>query len=92
MVATLLLVGAAIFGAQVLLVGAFPVDLARPGTTAASVGFVNCMGYVGAAAGDVATGFLVERSGWRTAVHAWAGYALLAAVLLVPLWRRGRAG
>lgn len=90
-VATLLLVGGAIFGAQVLLVGAFPVDLARPGTTAASVGFVNCMGYVGAAAGDVATGVLVERHGWKTAVYAWAGYALLAAVLLVPLWRRGRA-
>lgn len=90
-VAALLVVGAAIFGAQVLLVGAFPVDLARPGTAAASVGFVNCMGYVGAAAGDVATGVLVERFGWRVAVHGWAAYALAAAALVVPLWRRRAA-
>ncbi len=90
-VLTLLLVGAAIFGAQVLLVGTFPVDLARPGTAAASVGFVNCMGYIGAAAGDVVTGALVDRHGWTTAVYAWAAYALGAAVLLLPLWRRRAA-
>jgi sugar phosphate permease len=46
------------------------------------------MGYVGAAAGDVLTGALVDGYGWRTAVLAWAGYALGAAALLVPLWRR----
>lgn len=87
-VIALVLVGAAIFGAQVLLVGTFPVDLARPGTAAASVGFVNCMGYLGAAAGDVATGALVDAHGWKTAVYAWAAYALGAALLLLPLWNR----
>lgn len=88
---TLLFVGFAIFGAQVLLVGAFPIDLARPGTAAASVGFVNCMGYVGAAVGDVLTGALVEAYGWRTAVYGWAAYALLAAVLLLPIRHLGAA-
>lgn len=82
----LALVGFVIYGAQVLLVGAFPVDLARPGTAAASVGFVNCMGYFGASAGDVVTGQLVMSHGWAVAVRWWAAYALLAALTMALLW------
>lgn len=89
-VVVLFFVGVCVFGSQVLLVGAFPVDLAKPGTSAASVGLVNCMGYAGAAVGDVLTGWLVDHRGWRTAIFAWATYAFLAALLLAPLWRRGR--
>ena len=66
-----------------LLVGAFPVDLAKPGTSAASVGLVNCVGYAGAAAGDVLTGALVDRFGWRTAIFGWAVYAFVAALLVI---------
>lgn len=89
-VPVLFCVGLCIFGAQVLLVGAFPVDLAKPGTSAASVGFVNSMGYAGAAAGDVLTGALIDRYGWRTAIFGWAAYAFVAALMVLPLWRRGR--
>ncbi len=89
-VIVLFFVGVCVFGAQVLLVGAFPVDLAKPGTSAASVGLVNSMGYAGAAVGDVLTGWLVDHRGWRTAIYAWAGYALVAALLVAPLWNRGR--
>jgi len=85
-VITLALVGFAIYGAQVLLVGTFPVDLARPGTAAASVGFVNCMGYVGASASDVFTGWLVQDRGWNVAVLCWAAYAFLAAAAVGLLW------
>src|SRR5262245_33826105 len=46
-------IGFCVFGPQVLLVGTLPVDLAKRGTAAAAVGFVNFMGYMGAAAGDV---------------------------------------
>ena len=49
-------IGFCIFGPQVLLVGTLPVDLARRGTAAAAAGFVNFMGYMGAAAGDKMTG------------------------------------
>jgi len=48
----------------VLLVGTFPVDLARRGTAAAAVGFVNFMGYMGAAA---------ETSSPVTWRRKWAG-------------------
>jgi sugar phosphate permease len=46
----LFLIGFCIFGPQVLLVGTLPLDLARRGTAAA--GFINFMGYMGAAAGN----------------------------------------
>jgi OPA family glycerol-3-phosphate transporter-like MFS transporter len=86
LIITLALIGFAIYGAQVLLVGTFPVDLARPGTAAASVGFVNCMGYVGASASDILTGKLVVRYGWEVAVRWWAAYAIAAAIAIALLW------
>src|SRR5207237_572730 len=70
-VAVLLAVGFTLFGAQVLLVGTAPVDLARPGTQAAAVGFVNFMGYMGAYAGDLVTGRIADRHGWSSAVDFW---------------------
>jgi sugar phosphate permease len=82
----LFLVGFCIFGAQVLLVGTFPIDLARRGTAAAAVGFVNFMGYMGAAAGDKLTGHLVDQHGWKFAVFFWAGCAFLGAATVALLW------
>ena len=87
-------IGFTIYGPQVLLVGTAPADLARRGTSAAAAGFVNSMGYIGAAVlGDLLTGYLVKRYGWETAIYAWAGWAFLAAILVAFLWnRRGRGG
>ncbi len=86
-VVILFLVGFCIFGPQVLLVGTFPADLARRGTAAAAVGFVNFMGYMGAAAGNQLTGQLAENHGWRMAVFFWAGCAFLAAAAISLLWK-----
>jgi sugar phosphate permease len=82
----LVLIGFAIFGAQVLLVGTAPADLARRGTAAAAAGFVNFMGYMGAAAGDVVTGYLRDAHGWHVAIWAWAVWAFLGAVTVSFLW------
>lgn len=90
-VGVLLLIGFVIFGPQVLLVGTAPADLARRGTAAAAAGFVNFVGYMGAYAGDLMTGRLVDQHGWHTAVMAWAGCALVAAAASAVLWNR-RAG
>ena len=80
-------IGALIFGPQVLLVGTTPVDLARHGTAAAACGFVNFFGYLGAAAGDQITGYVVQHYDWQAAVWFWAGCALGAAIIVAPLWR-----
>lgn len=88
--AILFAIGFCIFGAQVLLVGTLPVDLARHGTAAAAAGFVNFMGYMGAAAGDQITGRIAQDHGWRFAVHFWAGCAFASALAISFLWKTGR--
>lgn len=82
----LFLVGFTIYGPQVLLVGTAPADLARQGTSAAAAGFVNCVGYIGAASGDYVTAKLADTHGWQTAIYAWAGWAFCAAILAALLW------
>ena len=88
-VVSLFLIGVMIYGPQVLLVGTAPSDLARGGAVAASVGFVNFMGYMGAAVGDKFTGILADADKtWRGPTFLWAAFALLAAGLVAVLWRR----
>jgi sugar phosphate permease len=85
-------IGFAIFGAQVLLVGTAPADLARGGTAAAAVGFVNFMGYMGAFTGDLVTGYLKLQYEWQTAIHFWAACCVAAAAVVALLWRVGPGG
>ena len=85
-VVTLAVIGALIFGPQVLLVGTTPVDLAKRGTAAAACGFVNFFGYLGAAAGDQITGHLVDRYDWHAALWFWAACPFAAACIVAPLW------
>ena len=89
-VTILFFIGFCIFGAQVLLVGTLPVDLARSGTAAAAAGFVNFMGYMGAAAGDKLTGHIAQDHGWEFAVRFWAGCAFAAAFVIAFLWNAGK--
>jgi sugar phosphate permease len=88
--AILFAIGFCVFGAQVVLVGTLPVDLARNGTAAAAAGFVNFMGYMGAAAGDKITGQIAQEHGWPFAVRFWAGCAFVSAVAIAALWNTGR--
>src|SRR5262249_1969364 len=85
-VVLLALIGFCIFGAQVLLVGTAPADLARRGAGAAAAGFVNFMGYLGAWTGDWVTGYVVDRYGWPLAVTCWAAWAFAGAVAAACLW------
>jgi sugar phosphate permease len=88
-VSILFCIGFCIFGPQVLLVGTLPVDLARGGTAAAAAGFVNFMGYMGAAAGDKLTGHIAQDHGWQFAVRFWAACAFAGAVVIAFLWNAG---
>jgi sugar phosphate permease len=84
----LIVIGFCIYGPQVLLVGTAPADLAHRGTSAAAAGFVNFMGYMGAATGDVITGYYSspEHGGWQVAIYIWAGWAFAGAVVTAMLW------
>lgn len=87
-VVLLVLIGFCIYGPQVLLVGTAPADLAHRGTSAAAAGFVNFMGYIGAATGDVITGYYSspEHGGWQVAIYIWAGWAFAGALITAILW------
>lgn len=90
-IATMLMlvpIGFCIIGPQVLLVGTAPADLAHRGTSAAAAGFVNFMGYMGAAMGDVVTGYYssAEHGGWQRAIYLWAIWAFAAAVVTGCMW------
>ncbi|MBL9123500.1 MAG: MFS transporter [Planctomycetaceae bacterium] len=87
-VGLLVLIGFCIYGPQVLLVGTAPADLARRGTPAAAAGFVNFLGYMGAALGDKVTGYykMEEHGGWQIAIYIWAAWALAAAGAMALLW------
>src|SRR5262249_35009512 len=86
----LVVIGFCIYGPQVLLVGTAPADLARRGTSAAAAGFVNFLGYMGAAAGDVVTGHYSspKHGGWETVIMIWAGLALVGSLLIALLWNK----
>ncbi len=94
--ATVLLLGVigfCIYGPQVLLVGTAPTDLARRSTSAAAAGFVNFIGYMGAATGDIVTGHykMPEHGGWQVAIYIWAGWAFAAAFFAALLWNAAPA-
>jgi sugar phosphate permease len=84
----LVVIGFCIYGPQVLLVGTAPADLAHRGTSAAAAGFVNFIGYMGAATGDVVTGYYSapEHGGWQTAIYIWAGWAFAGAAITALMW------
>lgn len=84
----LVIIGFCVYGPQVLLVGTAPADLAHRGTAAAAAGFVNFMGYMGAATGDVVTGYYSapEHGGWQVAIYIWAGWAFAGAAITAVLW------
>jgi sugar phosphate permease len=84
----LILIGFCMYGPQVLLVGSAPVDLAHKGTSAAAAGFVNFMGYMGAATGDVVTGHYSDpaHGGWEVAIYIWSAWAFAGAAVTALLW------
>ena len=86
----LIVIGFCIYGPQVLLVGTAPADLAHRGTSAAAAGFVNFLGYMGAASGDVVTGYYSapERGGWQFVIYLWAAWALTGSAIMALLWKK----
>jgi hypothetical protein len=84
----LVIIGFCIYGPQVLLVGTAPADLAHRGASGAAAGFVNFMGYMGAASGDVVTGYYSapEHGGWQLAIYIWAAWAFAGSIIMAILW------
>jgi OPA family glycerol-3-phosphate transporter-like MFS transporter len=85
--ACLLLAGAAFGGADILLVGTLAMDIASRKGAGAAVGFIDAMGYLGAALTGVGAGWLAQHYGWGAPFLAWAVAAFAGVPLMATLWR-----
>lgn len=83
--AAMFFVGFTIFGPQ-MLIGVTAAELSHKKAAATSTGFVGCFAYMGAAVAGYPFGKLTQELGWEGYFFGMAICALLAALLLLPLW------
>lgn len=79
------LVGFFIFGPQMLL-GIAAAELSHKKAAGTATGFAGWFGYAGAACGAAPFGALSHHFGWSGVFIALVASALLASILLVPMW------
>jgi len=82
----LLFIGFFTFGPHILLVAALPADLGSRKAASSVTGFIDSMGYLGAALTGVGTGYLVEKYGWGAGFYFWIFGAIFAAVMTLLIW------
>ena len=82
----LMAVGFFTYGPHVAMVAACPMDFGTRKAAASAAGFIDGVGYIGAAVTGVLSGYLVEHFGWSTAFYLWLGGAIAAAALMLVLW------
>lgn len=82
----LLIVGFMTYGPHVLMVGIIPMDFATRKAASSATGFIDCMGYIGAALTGVGTGWLVDKYNWNATFYFWVAGAFIAALLMASLW------
>ena len=83
----LLFIGFFTFGPHVLLVAAIPADLGTRKAASSVTGFIDAMGYVGASLTGVGTGYLIENYSWDAAFGFWVFGAILAAIMILFVWK-----
>jgi len=82
------IIGFCTYGAHVMIVAAMPIDFSAHGSTASATGFIDGFGYLGAVTVSWVSGWLIDIFGWNAAFNFWILSAFIAAVLLVPLWKK----
>jgi len=83
----LALIGFCTYGAHVLMVGHAAQDFAGRKAAASAAGFIDGFGYIGAAMTGIFTGWLVDHYGWTAGFWYWIIAALVAAFVMLALWR-----
>ncbi len=83
----LAVVGFCTYGPHVLLVGHAAQDFAGRKAASSAAGFIDGFGYIGAAMTGVFSGWLFENFGWAAGFYYWIIAALVAAFIMLALWR-----
>lgn len=81
----LFLFGFFIFGPQ-MLIGISAAELSHKKAAATATGFAGCFAYLGAAAAGAPLGAITKHWGWDSYLLALFICALVASLLLIPLW------
>lgn len=81
------LAGILSFGPDTLLSGAGAQDIGEPRAAATASGLVDGIGHVGAIFSPYLVVFVSDHYGWDHLFHVLASVALLAAVVLIPMWK-----
>jgi sugar phosphate permease len=82
------LVGAFLFGPDSILSGAAAQDAGGKHAAATATGFVNAVGSVGAILQGALNAWVSQAFGWQAVFYVLVGFALLAALALVPAFSR----
>lgn len=83
----LAVIGFCTYGSHVLMVGHAAQDFAGRKAAASAAGFIDGFGYMGAAMTGIFTGWLVDNYSWTAAFWYWIIAALVAAFVMLALWR-----
>lgn len=82
----LIMIGFLTYGPHVLMVTTMPMDFATRKAAASATGFIDGMGYIGAAITAILSGWLIDNFGWNSAFYLWVAAAVIAAILMIILW------
>jgi len=82
----LIVIGFLTYGPHVIMVSTIAMDYCTRKAASSAAGFIDCLGYIGAALTGVGSGWLTDRFGWDAAFYFWVAGALIAAILMALLW------
>lgn len=72
-----------LFGANTLLLGVIPMNFAGENKVSGVAGFLDFSTYVGAAAGGVLAGYIVDIFNWHLVILLWSMFAIIGVVSLI---------
>lgn len=82
----LMVIGFLTFGPHMMMVTAMPMELGTRKAASSATGFIDGMGYIGAAITGIGTGWLLDTFNWSAAFYFWLVAAIAAAGLMLLLW------
>lgn len=82
----LMAIGFLLYGPHVLLVAIAPMDFGTRKAASSVTGFVDGVGYLGAALTGVGSGWLIDNYGWHAAMNFWVAGAIIAAIIMATQW------
>ena len=62
------------------------IDFATRRAAGTAVGLTGTFSYAGAVVSGAGSGYLIDKFGWCGGFYLWVGSALIAILLILPMW------